>query len=293
MKRAAPLIALVGLIVAAIVATAILTGDGGGTELTISEVVGAVTVTNGESEQSAKAGIALSADDRIVTGADGRAVLMLGPDTRIRLQQESTMQVTSVTDDEVKLELEGGLLEATVRPNSSAVRVGNSGRELLATDADLRFGVDDDGLAIEASRGTVAVAGVPGVAQLGPDERVTLSTGEEPVLRPIPDELLLDVDWPEPKVRGKTATITGVTEPGATVIVAIVGQPTVQATAAADGSFAAEISLGSGTNVVNVHTVSLFGEETERVKADIESDQGVEVHSIGATYNGSPPGGDK
>ncbi len=293
MKRTAPLIALVALIVAAIVATAFLTGDGGGTELTISEVVGAVTVTNGESVESvAKSGVALSADDRIVTGPDGRAVLMLGPDTRIRLQQESTMQVKSVSDDEVKLELEGGLLEATVRPNSSAVRVGNDGRELLATDADLRFGVDDDGLAIEASRGTVAVAGVPGVAQLGPDERVTLTLGEEPVLAPIPDELLLDVNWPEPKVRSKTATITGTTEPGATVII-MSGSTPIYATADRDGSFSAEIPLLDKVNVLRAHTVNLLGEESERVRADIHSDQGVEVHSIGATYNGTPPGGGK
>ena len=87
--------------------------------LTLEQLDGAVSITRDGRALDARAGLVLDTRDQLTTGELGEAVLGLGDETRIRVGPTSSMQVRSVDQEGVRLELEGGRIEATVRPEPS------------------------------------------------------------------------------------------------------------------------------------------------------------------------------
>ena len=221
MSRRGVLLLLSVAVVVAIVGyvSSYLQTDRVSSELTLVLVEGEVNLKNrGQDQVVAKAGTTLAADDQITTHEASRAVLGLGRETRIRLGPTSSVQVKSVDVKGVYLELEHGALEAVVRPESGAVRVGNQGREAQATNGEFAFGVRDGGIAVSATEGDLMLQGVDEVRIAAGS--AALITGDHAEIGPISDELLLSVVWPEvERTRRGDSMIQGKTSPGAEVIV--------------------------------------------------------------------------
>lgn len=254
-----------------------------GAALTLVEVQGAVSRIDGlGGARAAKAGEVLGASDRIQAGADGRAVLGFGPESRVSVEANSSIRVTGVDEGGVQLELEEGRVRATVRPGAGRLRVDADGRALSAEDADFTAIRQGANLAVEGERGTVAVSGVPGVGEVKAGERLVAPKDGNPLTAPANDALLFHVVWPdERQTRKDKVQVAGTTEPGATVTL---GRPGSEVTVKADGSgkFVAEVELGEGENTIRARAVGAFGNVAE-VEVKIVRD--TTAPTIGVTLN--------
>jgi hypothetical protein len=231
-------------------------------QLSVAEVAGEVRLQRVDGEQvDASRGQILQAEDRVSTGADGRAVLSLGPQTRVRIGPTSSLRVTGVDDVGVSLELEDGALQATVRPDSGAVRLSNRNRAILATNGEFAVGVsrtaDGDVLQINATRGALSLSGLD-VTRLDEGQQAVVVDRHAEV-GPVPEELLLAVDWPsEARTRAEKTVVSGRTQPGARVTLeGSFGVRTVMANA--DGRFVAELPLAEGDNPIEVSATDPVG----------------------------------
>ncbi|MBM4391447.1 MAG: FecR domain-containing protein [Deltaproteobacteria bacterium] len=215
-------------------------------------------------ESSAAAGERLATGDRIVSRGEGSAVLGLGDDARITVGPQSSVEVLGVSDEGVQLELEGGKVEATVRPGSGRVGVVADGRELSATDADFTAVRDEGGtLAVSTERGEVAITGLDGLSSLGQGEELVAPRDGSPLRAPASEALLLTLrDGTPPRTREREAKIEGSTSPGARVTVTG-GERPVSTRAGSDGSFRVTVSLAEGENRLAVRAESLLGKSTE------------------------------
>lgn len=235
-------------------------GRGGEADLVVQSVNGTVTRLRADGRSAAaQAGESLEREDRIAAGEDGRAVLAFGPQMRVTVAPGAEIAVVDVTAEGVRLELEGGEVQATVRPGSGTLGIGADGRLFEAEDADLRMVRADDGtVAAENTRGVVRF-GVEGATQeLRAGERVVAPRGGSPLTAAASEALLLSVQWPSRRLRAKEATITGRTEPGALVKVGREGA-WVSVRAGPDGTFTAHTTLEEGSNDVQVVATSVLG----------------------------------
>jgi len=228
-------------------------------ELVLTEVVGSVTLERPEVDPvAASPGTVLGAEDRIATGAGGRAVLSMGAETRARLGPTSSVQVIAVDETGISLELEDGALHATVRPGSGAVRVANRGRAVLATSGSFQVGVAGEVMQVNALSGDVSLVGV---------DRTRLDAGQQATLvdrraevGEVPESLLLAVEWPAQaaRTRRRSDVLRGRTAPGAQVVIrGSFGERTIRADTL--GHFEAEVPLGEGGNPVGIEAVDAFG----------------------------------
>lgn len=230
--------------------------------LQLVDVEGDVVRVTGLSREAAREGDLLAENDRIQAGKDGRAVLTFGADTRVTVENESSVQVTGVTEEGIGIELENGKVHATVRAGGGRLSVGAEGRELSAEDADFTAIRRADGvLAVEGERGEVQVRGVDGVDRVAAGSRMVAARGGSAVTAPVNEGLLLDVVWPdERRTRLEQVEVKGVTEPGATVRLRGRSGP-VQVAAGPDGRFAARVTLEEGENTIEAVSTSVFGEQ--------------------------------
>lgn len=231
-----------------------------GPRLTIVEIDGHASLSraNAATVLEAREGTPLQSSDHVTTAADSRAVLSFGPHTQIRVGPASSVEVASVDDQGVSLELEDGSVRAIVRPDSGEVRVGNRGRGIRATDGTVDVGVRDDVLQIRAIEGDVALEGL---------DRDTLREGEAATVTDrrmrvddVPSSLLLSV---QPATRERTAraseVVRGQTAPAAEVLLR--GPiDTYRVRADAEGQFSADVGLAEGENDVIVEATDLFGQ---------------------------------
>lgn len=262
-----------------------LFGTAAGGRLVIHEVAGAVQRVDGLGKgQDATAGMALSANDRIVAGEGGRAVLALGPETRVTVDGGSAIKVLDVGASGVKLELEGGRVHANVRPGSGRVGISSDSREASTDDGAFTAARGDDGtFAVSAESGNVDISGISGVTSISAGEKVVAPVGGNPLQGPASDALLLDVIWPTTRrTREEEVEVTGTTEPGATVKLGQSGE-WVTARADKDGHFSARVKIGEGENRIEVHATSLLG-ALAQVDASVTRDTtapqiGIELHS--------------
>jgi len=231
-------------------------------EVVLSSVSGDVALIGPGRDGHAEVGVRIAVSDHLKTGK-GRAVLSLDGGTRVRIGPSSSVVVRSVDEQGVGLELEGGALRAIVRPESGSVNVAGGGVTVQATDADFGIGVIDGMAVLETTRGEVALMGV---------DQPRLSAGSRAVIRnraasigPIPDDLLLEVSWPDPeRTRLEKTRIRGQSAPGAKVtLVGAFGTRTV--VAGEDGRFEATVPLAEGKNNLVVSATDLLGN-----KADIK-----------------------
>ena len=284
MKRlVAPILAVILLVAGAVAVLEYTSGDAATAELVVTELEGEVHVVNADgASENVVRGLLLDPHDRVSTGSGSRAVLSLGDTSRIRLGPLSSVQYVGRDDQAITLELEGGAVQATVRPGATALRVGNRGREVLATDGAFEMGLAEDGtLVVEMSDGAAMTSGFDGVSQLSAGDRATVSSDGSAGIEPIPAKLLLTVNPPiERKTREKTAIITGKTTPGATVTVSG-GVRAVQHLADRYGNFSVEIALVEGDHTLSVEAVDPLGKTAV-----------VDDHSILAKWSGPSVGAD-
>lgn len=284
MKRlVAPILAVILLVAGAVAVLEYTSGDAATAKLVVTELEGEVHVVNADgASENVVRGLLLDPHDRVSTGSGSRAVLSLGDTSRIRLGPLSSVQYVGRDDQAITLELEGGAVQATVRPGATALRVGNRGREVLATDGAFEMGLAEDGtLVVEMSDGAAMTSGFDGVSQLSAGDRATVSSDGSAGIEPIPAKLLLTVNPPiERKTREKTAIITGKTTPGATVTVSG-GVRAVQHLADRYGNFSVEIALVEGDHTLSVEAVDPLGKTAV-----------VDDHSILAKWSGPSVGAD-
>ncbi len=232
--------------------------------LVLADVHGAVSVAHlGGTATEVAAGTALSPGDQVETGAEARATLQLSPGTRIKLGPTSSVAVRSVDREGVQLELEHGLLQATVRPESGAIRVGSRGREVVSTRGEFQVGVNDDVLRVATQSGEVSLVGVEPPIVIGAGDQVTV-VGRAARAEPIPASVVLAVAWPPPdhRTRAETQTVEGTTDPGAEVTLeGPFGRRVVRADRT--GHFRAEVPLAEGNNALTVVARDLLGREVE------------------------------
>ena len=214
----------------------------------------------GEGSQLARRGTVLRPADRITTGENGRAVLSLGRDTHIRVGPASSLEVKAVDEAGVSIELENGALQATVRSESGAVRVGNRGRAVLATEGEFSVGTKDDLLQVSVAEGTLSLSGLD-QTRLEEGQQATI-VGRHTEVGAVPEELLLAIDWPqEARTRAEVTTVSGTTQPGARVTLrGSFGVKTV--TANHEGEFVADLPLSEGDNPIQVEATDLVGRAT-------------------------------
>lgn len=232
-----------------------------GARLTIATVTGDVQRVDGlGSAAPATAGLALSARDRIVAGPNGSAVLALGPDSRVTINEKSAVQVLSADEKGVRLELEGGKVQATIRPGGGPFGITADGRTVSTEDADFTVARAEDGtVGVVAERGDLSVDGVEGTDRLGAGERLVTTHDGGALVAPADEALLLAVDWPAAeRTRQEEIEVRGRTEPGATVRVGREGA-WVTVKAQKDGSFVVKTRLTEGTNDVEVRATSVLG----------------------------------
>jgi hypothetical protein len=204
-------------------------------------------------------GTALEEQDRLVAGPDGRAVLGLGARTRVTLSENTAVKVLGADRRGVRLELENGKVQATVKRGGGSVGIVSGGRELVEEDGDITVARDRNGtLVAEVTRGEARVLGMEGVDHLGAGERLVDPIDGDPLTGPVPDALLLNVVWPEAR-RGRLRSmeVSGKTEPGATV-----SGGGVTTRAGPDGGFRMVVPLEEGQNPVDLKVVNALGQST-------------------------------
>ncbi|MEN0066275.1 MAG: FecR domain-containing protein [Myxococcota bacterium] len=210
----------------------------------------------------AQEGILLEVSDNVRTGAGGAAVIQFGSHTQIRIGPTSSVEVATVEDEGLFLELEEGAVRAIVRPDSGQVRIGNEGRSVVGSDATFDVGVRDAVLQVRAVEGDVALEGV---------DRTGLSEGQTATIRDrtaevgdVPASLLLLVAPPEvDRTAERTLTVRGQTVPSADVEIA--GPVKTHRTRSnAEGEFELPITLIEGENSATVQATNVFGESQSK-----------------------------
>ncbi|MES2641204.1 MAG: FecR domain-containing protein [Myxococcota bacterium] len=238
-----------------------LFGDDGGERLVVAAIEGTVRRVDGfGAEIPAEAGLALKPRDRIVAGVGGRAVLALGPDSRVTIEESSAVRVLAADQSGVKLELEGGRVQATIRPGSGRLGISSEGTSVVADDADFTVVRGDDGtLGVVADRGQVGIEGIPGTERLSAGERLVAARGGTALVAPASEELLLKVAWPTAaRTRDEATEVRGHTEPNAYVRLGWDGA-WVEVKADAAGDFVARVPLAEGSNEIRVEARSVLG----------------------------------
>jgi hypothetical protein len=285
-----PLLAVVVLVAAAIAVLTYLSEEKPQDRLMLVGVDGDVTVTGSDGHADvASEGTELMPLDRIATGQASRAELVLGDETSIKLAPSSSIQVTGQDDHTVTLELEGGRLTATVRPGTSALRVGSHGRQLLTTDGSFQMGLYDDGrLEVEVDEGAAMTSGFEGVSGLSAGERASVDADGQATVTPVSDELLLAVQWPEAhRTRDETYIVKGATVPGGRVRVEG-GVKTVEVVADPAGAFEAHIQLVDGHSRPRVEVVDALGNVAAVDGLEVELDRHGPTFRGGVEY-ATPP----
>lgn len=232
----------------------------GAVELRVLELSGSVQrQEDGSVAQRAAVGDVLEERARIQTEDGARAVLGFGAEARVTLDASSSLQVVGTGEDGLKLELEGGSVQATVRPGNGTLDISSDERSVRAQDADFTVVREPDGIVgVRAERGEVQVSDGEQSAVLTTGQRLVGSPGA-PLSEQVSQALLLQVQWPTPETRATGVTISGTTEPGAQVRVGRDGA-WVTVRAGADGRFVAEAPLMEGSNPISVEARSTLGD---------------------------------
>ena len=225
----------------------------------VAEVAGAVEAVGGAAPRPLARGDRLFEGESIRTGDDGRAVLRGPTGDELALRERVTLEVTSLSRTLTELTLTRGKLRAAPALDTESFAVSAGSARAIAPGGS-RFTVyaDARGAAFVASEaGPVKVVGGGGEVTLGARSQTVVEPGARPRdPYPVPDEVFVSVKGPEREQRGARTIVRGVTEPGTTVLVN--GVPTQ---VAADGTFAAPVTLRDGKNPIEVRAEDVAGRE--------------------------------
>ncbi len=258
-------LAVVTILVVGLVGYTLLFPSEGTVPLLVQAVEGSVHHVDEKGERAAVSpGLILERASRIETEADGRAFLALGEGSTLTVEKASSVRILDVTRDGVRIELDNGSVEATVRPERGSLGIVHSDREVVGRDGNFAVGVNAGGnMAVETHQGTVEILGVDSIETLEQGERLLLLSDGTPKVAAIPESLLLEVAWPESvRTRHAEVAVRGLTDPGAEVRVGAAGRWTT-VVADAEGHFEAAIPLEEGENPLRVTARDPLGRTSE------------------------------
>jgi hypothetical protein len=236
--------------------------------LFIRSVAGGVDAIDRDGRRTpASAGQSLKPMERVETRGDGHAVLAFGEANTVSLQHGTTIKVLSVSSEGVRLEMDGGRVEATVRPGRGSLDIVSRNREVVAENAVFMVGVNSEGtLAAEAREGNLRIYGVEALNELAEGQRIVAPVEAPGVLAPISRSLLLEVMWPqESRTREAEVSVRGRTDPGAMVSVRASDVLTT-VVADAEGRFEAAVPLQQGPNPLEILSEDPLGRQAREEK---------------------------
>lgn len=265
-------VALLGLLVAALIGLSWFNGDFSRPVVLLDQVAGEVLVDRvGMGSAQGVPGQPLGADDRVRTGPSGRAVLRVGDLAEIDLEGTSDLRVLEIGNSGFAMELDGGRATAEVRAGSPALEIRSGERSVQTSEGVFRLGVRPDAIAAEVVSGSATLTGFEQAAELSAGQRLVARDGAPTVLGAIPEAMVLEVDWPEPRrTRETEIPIVGRAPPGARVQILGSGAA-IEVQADADGTFRATLPLREGEQPVVVRATDPLGEPLVR-QVTIERD---------------------
>jgi hypothetical protein len=250
----------------------------------IHAVEGEVTHRVGALESPAVVGEILGQNDRLQTGEGGRVELTLGEHTQMALDGESSMVLVGATEEGLRVELEGGRVQATVRPGGARLAVVAGDRQVIANQASFAVGVGASGTtAVESRGGSVTLIGFGELSALEEGQQILAVAGEDPRLTAIPKSLLLEVEWPSETTREAESRLVGNTEPGAVVWTDVDGKR-LKTVADAQGRFVLDgVPLDQGRNTILVNGQSILGGQGA-LEGNLERDSKAPVGAFEVQY---------
>ncbi len=234
------------------------------TPLLVQAVEGRVSHVDPQGERSSLSpGHMLERLDRVETTSGGRAFLTMGGGSTLTVNQGTSVRVLDVSGDGVRVELDEGSVEATVRPERGSVGIVHRDRQVISTEGTFAVGVGSQGnMAVENHGGSLQLVGIDTVEGLAEGERLLLLADGTPRLAAIPESLLLEVAWPDSaRTRQAEVAVRGLTDPGAEVRIGAAGHWTT-VVADAEGHFEATVALEEGENPLKVVSRDPIGRST-------------------------------
>ncbi len=252
-------LALLAFTALAVLGYAMLFEGFGSAGLDVVELRGGVAMDDGAGQRALLRGATVRAGGEVIAGSDGHAVLAAGNGLRVTVAPDATVRLTAITAREVRLELERGRVEATVRAAGPRLAVEAGAARASALDADFVVVRDGTAVGLESTRGRVDIDGIVGVEALDAGERVVATAGV--LVRAAAGEQLLLAVTPLPatRVRAGTASLAGRTAPGARVQVLRGEDIVVTGVAGPDGAFHLDAMLLEGDNHFVVEARDLLG----------------------------------
>lgn len=211
-----------------------------------------------------RAGDLLTRDDLVRTAPGAHAVLRLSAGGEIELRERVEIRLDRLSAAGSTVDLRRGKVVARVGAPRETLAI--TARETLtSTEGPAHVVVQND------ERGQVSVAALKGSARFAaggktvvlPEGTETRSQAGAPPSDPekIPEEVLLQVVWPEGERHGELATIEG--RVASASLVTVNGAATA---VAADGRFSARVPLREGGNKVAIEAEDLTGRRREAAK---------------------------
>jgi len=264
------LLALLAVLLVGVVGYGLLFGPQG-PQLVVLDAAGqALRVRAAEGAVPLRAGDALEVEDQLMVGEAGSIRVGIGEGSELTLQANSALRLTAVTDDGLRVELEGGAVSARVRAGAPTLGLRASGRDLRLQAGEVNAGLAEDGrLTVEVLAGELAVDGVEGVTTLGAGRRLDLAQGQTPVEAPLAEALLVEVRAPSVVGDDGTVVVIAHTQPYATVELRG-GDATVRVMAGPDGqALLPSVVVPRGGATLELHARDALGREasiTHRVE---------------------------
>jgi hypothetical protein len=223
----------------------------------VTEALGQVDAYRDGRWIAVQKGDLLSLQDVVRTVPGANAVLRLGASMEIELREKVEVRLDRLSDAGASVDLRRGKVLA---------RVGHPRENLVITARETRTSNEGPArfVVMAAENGAVAVAATTGRARFtAAGKTVNLDEGTQTRAEPgrapadperIPEDVLLNVVWPEGERHGAEVPVAGQVEPSAAVTVN--GAP---AAVSADGRFTAAVKLNEGSNVVKIEAEDLGG----------------------------------
>jgi hypothetical protein len=211
-----------------------------------------------------RAGDLLTRDDLVRTAPGAHAVVRLSAGGEIELRERVEIRLDRLSAAGSTVDLRRGKVVARVGDAKETLAI--TARETLtSTEGPAHVVVQND------DHGLVSVATLKGSARFAAaGKTVVVAEGTEtraqagaPPSDPekIPEDVLLQVVWPEGERHGETATVEG--RVGSASLVTING---AGAAVGADGRFSARVSLREGGNRIAIQAEDLAGRQREATK---------------------------
>ena len=237
----------------------LVVNSGRSRELSILSVVGEVIISNDDVKQGKLADIGrpILLHDSIQVGEASVAVLGVGENTRLTIKSGTELEIAGVSSEHIMIKLDHGNVTAEVHPNSPMLSVGHRGWGVKTADGSFVVAGDGSGtVTVQGTKGETVLSGFES-SHLKEGQQVTSHTTKGEIIEPIPQELLLQVFWPEPQGE-REITISG--ETGAFASVSMTTEfGEVKTVANSNGNFTGVIEVEEGRHSVRIETADQLG----------------------------------